>query len=85
MWQFREKTYGLFYITSVPTWWLSAQAVKEFIDFKLKSAVKTLMYYRTNCRVFIITVFNSNGERVKGGGAKSAQSNAGAVLAFVPS
>jgi hypothetical protein len=26
------------------------------------------MYYQTNCIMFIITVFNSNGERVKGGG-----------------
>ena len=31
--------------------------LKNFQANNHKSAVKTLMYYRTNCRVFIITVF----------------------------
>ena len=42
---------------SCPCWKFST---KNFQANNLKSAVKILMYYRTNCRVFIITVFMTN-------------------------
>ena len=35
-------------------------SMKNFQANNLKSADKTLMYYQTNCRVFIITVLNKS-------------------------
>ena len=54
-----SKTYGLFFMTLVPLWCYSAQAIKERTIYELKFA--DCPYVLTNfCKLLSLTFYSSN-------------------------
>ena len=56
-----SKTYGLFYMTLVPPWWLLSSGKEECIDYELKSADNPyiLMNYSLRLGLFVSKEKNS--------------------------
>ena len=61
VWQFFVKTYGLFYITLVAPWWLSAQAVQECIENQLTNSYVCSLgpFYELKLQILLLTVLLS--------------------------